>query len=114
MDKIYEVVKIKQEINEIDEFHMSWIADSPFKVVKLISSFIAHEDREVFLVLMLNTRHQVIAIHRASVGSLNASLIHPREIMKAAILNNASSFIVSHQHPSGNTSASKEDMVCQH
>ena len=46
----------------------------------------------------------------ANVGSLNASVVHPRETFKAAILNNAASIIVAHQHPSGDSSPSQEDI----
>jgi DNA repair protein RadC len=71
---------------------------------------IADEDREVFLVLMLNTKNQVVGLHRAHVGSLNASIVHPREVMKCAILNNAASIIVGHNHPSGDPTPSREDI----
>ena len=43
-------------------------------------------------------------------GSINASIVHPREVMKCAILNNAAAIIVSHQHPSGNPAPSQEDI----
>lgn len=45
--------------------------------------------------MMLNTKNEVIGLHRAHVGSLNASIVHPRDIMKCAILNNEASIIVS-------------------
>ena len=60
--------------------------------------------------MMLNTKNQVVGLHRAHVGSLNASIVHPREVMKCAILNNAASIIVAHQHPSGDPTPSKEDL----
>jgi DNA repair protein RadC len=60
--------------------------------------------------MMLNTKNQVVGLHRAHVGSLNASIVHPREVMKCAILNNAASIIVSHQHPSGDPTPSREDI----
>ncbi|KOS62234.1 DNA repair protein RadC [Lysinibacillus sp. FJAT-14222] len=60
--------------------------------------------------MCLNTKNNVIAVHRCHVGSLNASLVHPREVFKSAILNNASSVIVAHQHPSGDIAPSKEDI----
>ncbi|MEM5228319.1 JAB domain-containing protein [Enterococcus faecalis] len=50
--------------------------------------------------MCLNTRNNVVAVLRCHVGSLNASLVHPREVFKSAILNNAASVIVAHQHPS--------------
>ena len=68
------------------------------------------DDREVFFVMCLNTRNNVVAVHRCHVGSLNASLVHPREVFKSAILNNAASVIVAHQHPSDDITPSKEDI----
>lgn len=68
------------------------------------------DDREVFLVMCLNTKNQVVAVHRAHIGSLNASLVVPREVFKAAILNNSASLIISHQHPNGVVAPSLEDI----
>ena len=98
---IFEVVRIKQEIRETTEGYDNFIIRSPYDAQELAANYIADEDREVFLVMMLNTKNQVIGLHRAHVGSLNSSIVHPREVFKSAILNNAASIIVSHQHPSG-------------
>lgn len=110
LTSIFEVVRIKQEIREVSEPFGSYQIKSPDDAQKLAASYIADEDREVFLVMMLNTKNQVVGLHRAHVGSLNASIVHPREVMKSAILNNAASMIVSHQHPSGDPSPSREDI----
>lgn len=67
-------------------------------------------DREVFAVLFLNTKNKVIGIHDVSVGSLTASVVHPREVFKAACLANAASIILTHNHPSGDPAPSKEDI----
>ena len=107
---IFEVVRLKQEIREVAEPFAVFTIRSPEDAKELAQAQIADEDREVFLVMMLNTKNQVIGLHRAHVGSLNASIVHPREVMKSAILNNASSIIVSHQHPSGNPTPSPEDI----
>lgn len=107
---IFEVVRIKQIIREVEEPFTSFVIRSPEDAKELAQAQIADEDREVFLVMMLNTKNHVIGLHRAHVGSLNASIVHPRDVMKAAILNNAASIIVSHQHPSGDPTASREDL----
>lgn len=107
---IFEVVRIKQVIRELEEPFTSYTIRSPEDAKEIAQAQIGDEDREVFLVMMLNTKNQVIGLHRAHVGSLNASIVHPREVMKPAILNNAASIIVSHQHPSGNPSPSPEDI----
>lgn len=110
LESIFEVVRIKQEIRESSLPFALYSIRSPEDAQKLAMSYIADEDREVFLVMMLNTKNQVVGLHRAHVGSLNASVVHPRDVMKCAILNNAASIIVSHQHPSGDPTPSREDI----
>ncbi|MFD4931892.1 RadC family protein [Peribacillus butanolivorans] len=107
---IFEVVRIRQEIKEISDPFTTYQIASPYDAQELAASHIANEDREVFLVMMLNTKNQVVGLHRAHTGSLNASIVHPREVLKCAILNNAASIIVSHQHPSGDPTPSREDV----
>ena len=67
-------------------------------------------DREAFICLQLDARNKVIAREDVSTGSLNASFVHPRELFKAAILNNAASVILAHNHPSQDTTPSAEDI----
>ncbi|MCA9463798.1 MAG: DNA repair protein RadC [Nitrospinota bacterium] len=66
-------------------------------------------DREEFRVLLLNAKHTVIAQHTVSIGSLTVSIVHPREVYKAALLANAAAIIGVHNHPSGNPDPSPED-----
>ena len=66
-------------------------------------------DREAFLVLHLDQKNRVDSLQVVSVGSVAASLVHPREVFKAAILTNASTIIVIHNHPSGDPAPSRED-----
>jgi DNA repair protein RadC len=66
-------------------------------------------DREHFMVAMLDQKHKVIGINTVSMGSLTASLVHPREVMKPAILSNAASLLCCHNHPSGAPQPSQED-----
>lgn len=110
LEPLFEVVRIKQIIKEVEAPFASFTIRSPEDAQELAMNQIADEDREVFLVMMLNTKNEVIGLHRAHVGSLNASIVHPRDVLKCAILNNAASIIVSHQHPSGNSVASREDI----
>lgn len=107
---IFEVVTIKQVVKESEAPFSLYKIHSPEDAHELASSYIADEDREVFLVMILNTKNQVVGLHKAHVGSVNASIVHPREVMKVAILNNAASIIVSHQHPSGDPTPSREDI----
>ena len=68
-------------------------------------------DKEVFVVATLNTKNVVTAIQVVTMGTLDASLVHPREVFRLAILNNASSVIVAHNHPSGDPTPSREDIA---
>ena len=68
-------------------------------------------DREEFLALFLDGKNHVQGFHVVSVGTLTASLVHPREVYKAAILANAAALIVVHGHPSGNPEPSAEDVA---
>lgn len=65
---------------------------------------------EHFIAFHLDSKYQVIGYHEVSKGTLNASLVHPREVFKAALLSNAYAIIVAHNHPSGSVSASPEDI----
>lgn len=67
-------------------------------------------DREYFIVDCLDTKNQPTAINICHIGSLNARLIHPREVMRYAILSNAASILVGHNHPSGQAEPSQEDI----
>jgi DNA repair protein RadC len=110
MESVLEIVRIKQVVKKRKASHLLQAIRSPQDAAEIIRREIGDEDREVFLVLVLNVKNEVIAIHRCHVGSLNASLVHPREVMKAAILNNGMSIIVAHNHPSGNCQQSPEDI----
>jgi len=66
-------------------------------------------DREEFRVLLLDAKHHVMGVHTVSIGSLTVSIVHPREVYKAAILANAAAIIGIHNHPSGHPDPSPED-----
>jgi len=69
-----------------------------------------NSDREKFVSILLDGKNNVIGIDEISVGSVTTSLVHPREVLKSAILSNAVSIIIAHNHPSGSTEPSKEDI----
>ncbi|PAE37547.1 JAB domain-containing protein [Bacillus sp. 7884-1] len=108
MEKIYEVIKIKQIVKEIDEELIDRVY-GPFEVNKAAHYLIGDDDREVFLVICLNTFHNIIAVHRCHIGSLSATIMSPRDVFKAGILNNASAIIVAHNHPSTHLLPSEKD-----
>ena len=68
------------------------------------------ESKETFVALDLNARHQLIAARVVSLGSLSASIVHPREVFRDAIANGAAAIIVAHNHPSGDTEPSRDDV----
>ena len=67
-------------------------------------------DREKFSAIFLNTKNHILAFDTISIGTLNSSLVHPREVFKAAIKRSANSVILVHNHPSGDPSPSSEDL----
>lgn len=93
-------------------------ANSPFRIkglkrpddaASVARKFLANEDREMFIVINLDSSKKINSIHVVAVGTVNAAIIHPREVFKAAILSNASDIILAHNHPSGNPEPSGED-----
>lgn len=79
-------------------------------VVAILRDELLQADREKLISLMLNAKNVVIGMEIVSVGSLTASIAHPREIFKAAILKNAAAIILVHNHPSGDPSPSQDDI----
>jgi DNA repair protein RadC len=79
------------------------------KIIRLVLD-LNNEAVEKFGIITLNTKNAVAGIHVISMGDLNTSIVHPREIFKAAILNNACSIILFHNHPSGDTAPSGADV----
>lgn len=86
--------------------------NSPDRVAKIANKILHLEDaaQEIFGIICVNTKNNIVGIHEVSRGTLNASIISPREVFKTALLHNASSIIAFHNHPSGDTSPSKEDL----
>ena len=75
----------------------------------VLRSYLGDTDREHFVAILLDTKNKIIGIHTVSTGSLSASVVHPRETFKAAILSNAAAMVVGHNHPSGDPQPSRED-----
>ena len=83
---------------------------TPHDVYELITEYLQGTDREQFIALFPDSRSKVIGINTVSIGTLTESLVHPREVFKGAILANAASIIVVHNHPSGTAGASEADI----
>ena len=85
------------------------VISSPADVDGLLRGRIANLDRENFVVVLLNTKNEVLGFPTVSVGTLSASLVHPREVFKPAIRASAAGIILAHNHPSGRVKPSRED-----
>lgn len=68
------------------------------------------EAQEMFVVFHLDTKNKIIGHHLVSLGTLDATFSHPRDVFRAAVMNNAASIIAVHNHPSGNTFPSDADI----
>lgn len=83
---------------------------SPEDVFKLVEPEFRHLKKEHFICVYLDTKNGVIAKETVSIGSLNASIVHPRELFRGAIKRSCASLICAHNHPSGNPEPSLEDI----
>lgn len=85
---------------------------SPDAVIDIANEVldIQNKTQEHFIMLALNTKNAVIGIHTVHIGSLNISVVHPRDVFQRAILNNAGAIMVLHNHPSGDPTPSNEDI----
>ena len=91
-----------------------WISNrkvtSPQDMAEIFIPLLRDEVKEKFIVVCLNSANRVIKYETISIGILNSSLVHPREIFKVAIDNSSASIILIHNHPSGNPEPSNEDI----
>jgi len=84
---------------------------NPESVVKAIRASIKDKAKEHFKLILLNPRNKIIGISTISVGTLNASLVHPREVFEDAITHSAASVVLAHNHPSGDPEPSEDDLT---
>lgn len=87
------------------------IIRSPKDVYLLLKEKIVNFHKEYFMVASLDNRNKIINVDVVSIGTLNSSLIHPRETFEVAIKNHAAAIIISHNHPSGELEPSEDDLV---
>jgi len=110
--KVY-IAKIKLSVVREDTGTKRIEISSPEDVANLdfIQSELISSDREKFICIHLNIKHVVISYEVVSIGSLNSSVVHPRETLKGAILANAAAIILAHNHPSNCVQPSPEDIT---
>lgn len=107
------VVSIKM-IRESSVLYEGRKINSPSDAAEFGRKFLEDADREKLIVCCLDTKNQPISVSVVSVGSLNSSIVHPREVFKIAILSNAASIILYHNHPSNDPTPSSEDINITH
>ena len=83
---------------------------TPAECASVLVKLLQDQPGEVFAILCMSTKHRVIAYHEVSRGTLDATLVHPREVFKAALLANAASIVLCHNHPSGEPTPSPDDL----
>ena len=86
------------------------LVKTPKDVVALVGGRLKGKRKEHFLTLLLDTRNQLIKVAEISIGSLDTSIVHPREVFREAISASAASVILAHNHPSGDPEASEDDI----
>lgn len=84
--------------------------NTPYDVKNLLMEEMRFLEKEHFKVILLNIKNHVISVEDISIGSLNSSIVHPREVFKPAIKRSSASIILAHNHPSGDPTPSREDI----
>lgn len=82
---------------------------SPIECRRYLTLKLAEQEREVFVVLFLDSRHRLIKYDELFFGTIDGASVHPREVVKAALKHNAAAVILSHNHPSGVPEPSQAD-----
>jgi len=101
----YEIQLVKDRAVSV----LSDECDNPAKIAAVLKEYLGSPTKEHFVVALLNSRQKVVGLSTISVGTLTASLVHPREVFQPAILLSAATIIIAHNHPSFDPTPSPED-----
>lgn len=104
--KLFQAISERYSKEQIDS---KKLLDSPQKIYEFLKEKIGKEKKEHFVILYFDTKNKLI-VDEISVGTLNASLVHPREVFSKAITNHASHVVIAHNHPSGDSTPSNDDI----
>ena len=104
---VYETLTIKEEVNHYLRPFTRYT--SPEQVFDTFN-FLRRETKEYFFAIHLDGKNRICCVDEVSVGSLNQSVVHPREVFKTALLSSAAALILVHNHPTGDPSPSREDI----
>lgn len=109
--KTYRVERVR-ETAKMYELKSGGIVRSPESAEEIFREVFNTDamTKEHLMLASLNTKNKVEALHIVHIGSLNASIVHPRDVMQLAVLDNAASIILAHNHPSGDPAPSNEDI----
>ena len=102
--------ELANRLEDYSEAGAKPLVKTPDEVVALVRGRLKGKKKEHFLALLLDTRNQLIKVSEISIGSLDTSIVHPREVFKEAISASAASIIFVHNHPSGDPEASEDDI----
>jgi DNA repair protein RadC len=104
------IVSVKL-VKEKDAHYGTTTIRNPGELASVARKFLDNTDREVFLAINFSSANTINSIHVVSIGSLDKTIVHPREVFKAAMLSNSSSIALAHNHPSGSLNPSPEDIL---
>jgi DNA repair protein RadC len=102
--------ELARRLEDLSLAETSTIVKTPEDAAAAVGSRLKGKRKEYFLALLLDTRNRLLKVAKVSIGSLDTSIVHPREVFKEAISASAASVILVHNHPSGDTSASDDDI----
>lgn len=103
--------ELSRRVKAYDKWYSNKKITSPKDIADIFIPLLRDEVKEKFLVVCLNSSNQIIKFEIISVGNLNSSIVHPREVFKLAIDNNSANIFLVHNHPSGNLEPSREDIA---
>jgi DNA repair protein RadC len=109
----FKVIRAVYEKLTIQEGTAKYVANtiSDAQTVYALFSFLQQETKEHFIALHLDVKNRILCIDKVSKGTMTGSLIHPREVFKTALLSSAASLLLVHNHPSGDPTPSREDIL---
>ena len=102
---VYEILTVNDQNAQYQDAHLS----SSREVIKLFD-FLSRETKEHFWCVHLDSKNKMLCLDQVSTGSLNASIVHPREVFKSVLLSSAAAVLLVHNHPSGDPAPSREDI----
>jgi len=111
--QIIAALELAKRIKKVNPYENIRILE-PYQIAQILIEEMKFLTKEHFNIVLLDTKNQVISIENISIGSLNSSVVHPREVFKEAIKKSSNSIILAHNHPSGDVTPSDEDITITH